>query len=225
MARTTASVHRLTASLMLAAQLAASLPAFAVTPAPAGGTAAHPIASTVLRRAQNLYKQGLYDDVVTTLYSPVNGGTLKGTNLRDARVLMARAYVKKGLTSKARDLFGAVLAAEPAFVLDETRADAEEIAVFNSVKPQAPPAAPARPSRPEPKPETKPVDKPAPGQPNIGPVPNEGGGSSWLGRHKVLTAVLAVGTGSAAMFIAGSGGSSGKTAPPEPLPGFPRPPH
>jgi hypothetical protein len=220
---------RLTACLVLAAQFAPAIPAFAVTPAttpapaPATGAAARPAAATLLRRAMNLYTQARYDEAVTTLFGPVNAGDFQGIDLRDARVLMARCYVKKGLTARAKDLFTAVVAAEPAFVLDASRADAEEVAVFNQVKPAA---SSSRAQAQDPKRPAAPADKPAPRRPNIGPVASPGGGGSWLARHKVLAAALVVGSGSAALAIASSGGGSSSPKPPTKpdLPGFPPPP-
>jgi hypothetical protein len=221
--------HRLTACLLLAAQLASAAPAFAVTPgpAPAAGTAARPAAATLLRRAMNLYTQARYDEAITMLFGPVNEGGFKGVDLRDARVLMARCYVKKGLATRAKDLFATVVAAEPEFVLDSSRADAEEVAVFNQVKPPAPPA---RAQAQEPKHPGTPADKPAPRKPNIGPTEGTGPASAssagWLSRHKVLAAALVVGSGSAAFALAGSGGGSSSPKPvtkPD-LPFFPSPP-
>lgn len=226
----TSTPHRFVAIVVLAAQLAGTMPALAVTPtASAPSAAARSAGATLIRRAQGLYDQARYDEAVTVLYGPLGRGELKGTELRDARVLMARCYVKKGLPERAKDLFGAVVAADPAFVLDASRGDAEEIAVFGQVKPAAPVApapAPAKPHGP-PSPAAAtppPATKPEPRKPNIGPVPQTNGG--WLARHKLLATTLAVGAGAGAVLIATSGGGTSSTPRgPDALPAFPPPPN
>lgn len=217
--------RRLTACVVLAAQLVSALPAFAAAPvsaaAPAAGAAARPAPGTLIRRAMNLYTQARYDEAVSTLFGPVSRGGFEAADLRDARVLMARCYVKKGLDARAKDLFAAVVAAEPGFVLDASRADAEEVAVFNQVKPAATGSrANAKDARHPP----LAADKP-PARPNIGSTESSGGGASWLSRHKVLAAALVVGSGSAALALSSSSSSSGaKPTHPADLPGFPSPP-
>ncbi len=229
----TSTPQRFVAIVVLAAQIAGTMPAAAVTPTASAPTAAARSAgATLIRRAQGLYDQARYDEAVTALYGPLGRGELKGTELRDARVLMARCYVKKGLPGRAKDLFGSVVAADPGFVLDASRADAEELAVFAQVKPAAPvtpvtPApAPAKPHGP-PSPAAStppPAAKPEPRKPNIGPVPQTNGG--WLARHKLLATTLAVGAGAGAVLIATSGGSSSSTPRgPDALPAFPPPPN
>ncbi len=223
--------HRIVAIVALAAQLASTMPAAAVTPTTgAPGAPARAAGTTLIRRAQSLYAEARYDEAVTALYGPVSRGELKGSELRDARVLMARCYVKKGLTPRAKDLFAAVVAADPAFVLDASRADAEEVAVFQQVKPPAAAATPApAPSKPHGPPtptatNTPPAPRPEPRRPNIGPVPESNGG--WLSRHKFLAATLAVGAGAGAVLIATSGGGGSSTPKgPDALPGFPPPPN
>lgn len=225
---------RAAAGLMLVAQLAYALPASAVAPAsapapaPAAAAAARPAVSALVRRAQGLYAQARYDEAVTALFGPVSRGELKGTELRDARVVMARCYVKKGLTAKAKELFATIVAGDPAFVLDASRGDAEEIDVFNQVKPPAPAAKPHGPAAPQtavatPKPKpAPPAEKPKLHKPELGPSPDKGPG--WVSRHKVLAAALVVGGGSAAVLLASSGGGADKTNKPAGLPAFPDPP-
>lgn len=210
--------RRITACTLLVAQLATSVPVFAAiaapAAAPAAGAADRSANATLLRHARSLYAQARYDEAVTALYGPVNRGELKGADLRDARLVMARCYVKKGLTLRATNLFAAIVANDPSFVLDSSRADAEEIAVFNAVKPPAATesAAPA-PAAPH----------AAPHPIALGPAPDHGGG--WLSRHKLLAGALAVGAGSAVIAFAGSGSSDNHRVAGASLPGFPPPPN
>ena len=154
-----------------------------------------------------MYAQARYDEAVTLLYGPISRGELKGEELRDGRILMARCYVKKGLPDRAKDLFAQVIADDPAFVLAATEADAEELAVFQSAK--APPLAAASP-------------RGKLHEPKLG---DTGGGASWFSRHKLIAGVIAVGVGAGAAAVSASGGGGKPPVSDNPsIPFFPSPP-
>lgn len=126
------SLLRPISALLLVSQLAgAALTLVAAAPAQAA-TAAAP--SGLVLRAQGYYRDARYDEAVGLLAGPVMRKELAGQELIDARLVLARCYVKKGITPRAREHFGAILAIDPAFTLTKSQVDAEELAVFNEVK-------------------------------------------------------------------------------------------
>ena len=119
---------RSTSLLLLVAQLVAAVPSYAaVSPAKPAESAPQPAApkrvanstkpSALVARAQGFYRDGRYDEAVGLLAGPVLRKELAGDELRGARLMLARCYVKKGMLPRAKEHFGAVLASEPAFVL------------------------------------------------------------------------------------------------------------
>lgn len=228
------------AALLLAAQVAnaAPAPALAAAAPAAAGTSAT-AASGLVIRAQGYYREARYDEAVGLLAGPVLRKELSGQELIDARLVLARCYVKKGILPRAKEHFGAILALDPAFTLDRTRVDADELAVFNEVKgagaapppapaatkPTAPATKPATPAKEPPatKPATPPATEPAPPQLHK-PAAEEPAAQkeSWLKKNKYLAIGLLVGGGVAVGLAAGGGGGGGGTPPgPTPLPGFP----
>jgi len=227
---------RTTSALLLLSQLASVAPAVAaVAPAPAkpAATAAKP--SSLVSRAQGYYRDARYDEAVGLLAGPILRKELVGDELREARLVMARCYVKKGITPRAKEYFGAILAADPTFTAEQAKLDAEELAVFNSVKgvPAAaavvPPAGKTTPAaKPAPEAKTPPAKTGEP-QPALHKPAVESSAQSqpgWFSRNKYLAIGLAVGGAVAIGLAASSGGGGGGETPPVPtsLPEFPRVP-
>lgn len=217
-------LFKLTSVLLLAAQLAGSVPALAATaPAKPATTGARP--TGLVSRARGYYRDARYDEAVGLLAGPTLRKELTGDELREAQIVLARCYVKKGMVPRAKEYFGAILAADPSFVLDPAHADAEEMAVFNQVKGASgsPPATAAgTPAAPDGKTSAAPappqLHKPTPG-------PAEKPKSSWLSRNKYLAiAIVAGGAVVAGLAAGGGGGGSPTPSTPASLPGFPSPP-
>lgn len=206
------------AALLLLAQLASLPPAFAAT-APAKPAASAGKAGGLVPRAQGLYREARYDEAIGLLMGPILRKEMAGSELIEARLVLARCYVKKGILPRAKEHFGAILAADPAFTLDRSRADADELAVFHEVKgvPATPPPA-ATPGKDAPaavepaKPTLHKPETPATGEKK----------ESWLAKNKFLAIGLVVGGGVVAGLAAGGGGGGGGGTPPvQTLPGFP----
>lgn len=230
---------KLTSCVALAAQCIAAVPAWsavapakpapATTPAPAVRKPAAPVdASALIARAQGFYKEGRYDEALGQLAGPIARKELTGDALREARIVLARCYVKKGMTPRAKDHFAAVLAADPAFVLDAKHADAEELAVFAQVKgvPSTPAPVATAPEGIPGKNAGAPADKPAKPKPDLGlpSASTASGRPSWLARNKYLALAVVAGGGLAVGLAGGGGGGSDGPAPKPALPGFPSPP-
>lgn len=209
-------VHAI-AALLLLAQLANTAPAFAAT-APAKPAATAGKATGLVPRAQALYREARYDEAIGLLMGPILRKEMAGSELIEARLVLARCYVKKGIMPRAKEHFSAILAADPAFTLDRTRVDADELAVFNEVRgvPATPPPAatagkPATPGKDAPvaaepaKPTLRKPEMPASGEKK----------ESWLAKNKFLAIGLLVGGGVAAGLAAGGGGG-GSSPPPGP---------
>jgi len=124
------SLLRPISALLLVTQLVSVAPVLAAA-APAT-TATAP--SGLVLRAQGYYRDARYDEAVGLLAGPVMRKEMAGQELIDARLVLARCYVKKGITPRAKEHFAAILAIDPAYTLTKTQADAEEMAVFNEVK-------------------------------------------------------------------------------------------
>lgn len=232
--------RRSVATLLLVAQGVAPISALAapavapVAPRPAAPAhAAAPAAAhspIVVQRALGLYQQARYDEAVTLLIGPVSRGELKGVDLREARIVLARCYVKKGLPDRAADHFAAILAAEPAFMLDSSKVDAEELAAFRELLPPSAsaPLAGATPVGPQGAPTPAPA-APKGKTPGMRAALPPGSGSAkkgWLSSHKSIAALVAVAGGGAIAALAAGGGGGGTPAiPPTPtVPDFPPPP-
>jgi hypothetical protein len=216
---------RLTSTLLLLAQVAGAAPAFAAT-APATPAPAPVKASTLMPKAQGYYRDARYDEAIGLLSGPVLHKQLVGADLREARLLMARCYVKKGMTPRAKEYFGAVVAAEPAYAPEKGKLDDEELAVFNSVKGvSAPPIAAAVPVAKAAEGKTTapatPASQPAMHKPEVATESESKPG--WLSRNKYLALGLLVAGGVAVGLAAGGGGDSGSSPPPGPtgVPAFP----
>lgn len=226
-ARTSGSYRRALAALLVAAQLAGPVSAIAAATPPrtTGSTRATTARKphVLVTRALALYAQARYDEAVTTLLGPVSRAELQGADLRDARIVLARCYVKKGLSARAEEHFKAVLAADPTFELASPQGDAEEIEAFRAVKP-APASAPVAtttPAPPEPREKTPAMKAALP--PSSGASDKNG----WLSSHKGLALLVVVAGGGAAAALAGGGGGGGSsTGPVTPtVPDFPPPPN
>ena len=135
------SLLRPISALLLLTQLAGAAAVLAAAaPAASAATAAAP--SGLVLRAQGYYREARYDEAVGLLAGPIMRKELAGQELIDARIVLARCYVKKGITPRAKEHFGAILAIDPSYTLSKSQADAEELAVFNEVKGSRASAAP-----------------------------------------------------------------------------------
>ncbi len=227
---------QLTSCVLLAAQFAAAVPAWGAVapakPAPASSAAPatrKPVApaadpAALVGRAQGFYRDGRYDEALGLLAGPILRKELSGDVLREARIVLARCYVKKGMMPRAKEHFGAVLAIDPAFVLDAKHADAEELAVFTQVKGLLPAPAPvaATPERIPGKNAGAPPAKPEKPKPDLGLEPAHKPG--WLVRNKYVALAVIAGGGLAVGLAGGSGGGDSGPTPKSALPGFPAPP-
>jgi hypothetical protein len=220
------SLLRTTSALLLIAQVAGTVPALAATapakPATAPATAAK--GTGLVPKAQAYYRDARYDEAVGLLAGPILRKELAGDELREARLVMARCYVKKGMTPRAKEYFGAVVTADPAYVPEKGKLDDEEMAVFNSVKGVSAPQAAVPPPAKTPDGKTPPAAT-TPAQPEMHKPDVAAAGSSqpsWLSRNKYL-ALGAVVVGGVAIGLAASsgGGDSSPTPGPTSLPGFP----
>lgn len=217
------SQFRVIAALLLVSQLANVAPALAA-PAPAKTTASAAQASGLVTRAQGYYRDARYDEAVGLLAGPILRKELSGKDLVEARLVLARCYVKKGILPRAREHFGAILALDPAFTLDKSRADAEELALFNEVKGVPATPAPVATGKPatgqQPPPATAAPAPPTLQKPDVAAAGPQK--ESWLKKNKFLAIGLVVG-GGVAVGLAASGGGGGSSLPPGPqnLPGFP----
>lgn len=230
----------LVAVLLLAAQAVNVAPALAAAAPPAVDVAATTPGSALVTRAQGLYREARYDEAVGALMGPILRKELAGQELIEARLVLARCYVKKGILPRAKEHFAAILAIDPAYTLDRSRVDADELAVFTEVKgvpaaappaaaPGKPAATPGKPAATPGKPavtpgkETPPAVEPA--QPQLHKPETAAAGpqkESWIKRNKFLAIGLLVGGGVAVGLAAGGGGGGGETPPlPGTLPGFP----
>lgn len=220
------SVLRLTCALLLAAQFGhAAAVLAAVAPAKPATSVARP--SGLVSRAQGFYRDGRYDEALGLLAGPILRRELAGDELREARIVLARCYVKKGMLPRAKEHFGAVLAADPAFVLDAKHADAEELAVFAQLKGVA--AAPLGSVAAKPDATTGKPSGPAPGttRPVLHKPAIESASSSkpgWLARNKFLAIAVVAGGGVAAALAMGGGGDGAAVPGARNLAGFPAPP-
>lgn len=218
------SFLRTTSALLLLAQVASAAPALAApAPAPAASTVA-PRPEVLVAKGLAYYREARYDEAVGLLSGPILRKELAGDELREARLVMARCYVKKGITTRAKEYFGAVIASDPTLTGEQAGLDAEELAVFNQVKgvPATPPATPS--TKPAPEAKTPPAategEKPQLRKPVVAAGPSQPG---WFSRNKYLAIGLIVGGGVAVGLAAGGGGGGGSSPPPGPtvLPGFP----
>uniref|UniRef100_A0A832IB18 Tetratricopeptide repeat protein n=1 Tax=Eiseniibacteriota bacterium TaxID=2212470 RepID=A0A832IB18_UNCEI len=208
--------------LVLAAQLAqwsAPLTALAQT-----GAQRPPV-----QRGQEYYEQSRFDEAISLLKDLVDRGMLQGEELRKARELLARSYVKKGYPTQAKEMFKAVLKDNPSWRPDPIRVPPDETAVFEQALKEyqeEPKAAPAQPAQPAPTTPAQPAPTPSappPAAPVRPATPEKIGATGekkkmpwlWIG-----LGVVAVG-GIAAAAGGGGGGGNGGGGGPAPLPGFP----
>jgi hypothetical protein len=221
--------HPVFALLLLAAQLAnATAVLAAAIPTKPVTAAARPTA--LVSRAQGFYREARYDEAVGLLSGPILRKELSGDELREAHVVLARCYVKKGMLPRAKEHFAAILVADPAYVLDGKHADAEEQAVFNLVRgaqPAPPATAAGKPAGPAGKPAANPAPPVQPAQPqlhkpSIGPTTDSK--PSWLSRNKYLAIAVVAGGGVVAGLALGGGGGGTTPARVPNLAGFPAPP-
>ena len=219
-----------TSLVLLVAQLVSAVPVLAAA-APAGAGTSTMKPSALVSRAQGFYRDGRYDEALGLLAGPVLRKELSGDELREARIVLARCYVKKGMLPRAKEHFGALLAAEPGFVLTSDRADAEELAVFAQVKGVPATTAPvaAKPDAPaakgQPAKEQPAKEQPVMHKPEVETSSASASRPGWLARNKYLALAVVAG-GGIAVGLAGGGGGGGGSTPPGPrnLAGFPAPP-
>jgi hypothetical protein len=83
-----------------------------------------------LSRVQSYYEVTRFDDAISLLRDLVGRGVLHGEPLLKARVLLARAYIKKGYVDLGRAEFETVLRQRPSWRPDPGRIPPDEIAVF-----------------------------------------------------------------------------------------------
>ena len=229
------------AVLLLAAQLGTFIaPTFSFAQAAASNVA----------KGQEYYEQSRFDEAIGLLKDLVDRGALQGEDLQHARELLARSYVKKGYPVQGKEMFKAILQANPQWRPDPIRVPPDETAVFEQALKEytaeqaggAPPPATGGETTPTPGSTATPGSTPPAAQtpppaavtpppaPKSEPTPaaslvggEEGGKkkSSKMVWYIVGGAVLVGGIAAAA---AGGGGGKGGSPAPSPLPGFPGPP-
>jgi hypothetical protein len=194
--------------------------------------------SSNVAKGQEYYEQSRFDEAIGLLKDLVDRGALQGDDLQHARELLARSYVKKGYPVQGKEMFKAILQANPQWRPDPIRVPPDETAVFEQAlkeyttessggTPPAPGETPP-PATTPPATTTEPA-APAPSAPRPRPTPAsalmpesaEGKKSNKKLWYIVGGVVLVGGIAAAA---AGGGGGGGGSAAPTPLAGFPGPP-
>lgn len=196
--------------------------------------------SNNVAKGQEYYEQSRFDEAIGLLKDLVDRGALQGDDLQHARELLARSYVKKGYPVQGKEMFKAILRANPQWRPDPIRVPPDETAVFEQALKEAtaegaggapptpgattPPATTPPATVPPATTETvtpPPAPKPAP-TPASALVPESGEGKK---SNKKLWYIVggAVLLGGIAAAAAGGGGGGGSSAP-APLAGFPGPP-
>lgn len=118
---------------------------------PAAALAQPPATKPPVERGQQYYEQARFDEAIILLKDLVDRNALSGEDLRKARELLARSYVKKGYPVLGKDMFKAILHQEPDWRPDPIRVPPDETAVFEQAlrefqseqTPPPPPPAPA----------------------------------------------------------------------------------
>jgi hypothetical protein len=171
-----------------------------------------------VERGQQYYEQARFDEAITLLKDLVDRGALSGEDLRKARELLARSYVKKGYPVLGKDMFKAILRQEPDWRPDPIRVPPDETAVFEQALQEF--QSEQQPPPPPPPPAPAPADTAAvikTGTETLPPpAPSEKKSifSRWW---------LWAGAGAAAVAIALAAGGGGDDEEAD-LPGFPPPP-
>ena len=193
-------------------------------------------ASSNVAKGQEYYEQSRFDEAIGLLKDLVDRGALQGDDLQHARELLARSYVKKGYPVQGKEMFKAILRANPQWRPDPIRVPPDETAVFEQALKEytteaaggTPPAPGGTASPPVNTPPTTNEPAPPPARPEptpaSAPVPSSGteGKKSSKKLWYIIGGVVLVGGIAAA--AAGGGGGGGGSTPPAPLPGFPGPP-
>jgi hypothetical protein len=102
-------------------------PVFSATPAAPSERGVSP---SRLSRVRSYYDGTRFDDAIGLLRDLVGRGVLHGEPLLKGRVLLARAYIKKGYADRGRAEFEAVLRQRPSWRPDPGRIPPDEVAVF-----------------------------------------------------------------------------------------------
>jgi hypothetical protein len=203
-------------ALVLATQLAqwsAPLSALAQT-----GTQRPPV-----QRGQEYYEQSRFDEAISLLKDLVDRGVLQGEEMRKARELLARSYVKKGYPTQAKEMFKALLKDQPTWRPDPIRVPPDETAVFEQALKEYQEEGPAptpTPAQPAPTPTPTQPPAPAPTRPaspaQIGAT-GEKKGLPWLWIGLGVVAVGGIAAAAGGGGGDGGGGGGGSNA----LPYFP----
>ena len=194
-------------------------------------------ASNNVAKGQEYYEQSRFDEAIGLLKDLVDRGALQGDDLQHARELLARSYVKKGYPVQGKEMFKAILRANPQWRPDPIRVPPDETAVFEqalkeyttessggtpptpggTTPPATTPPATSEPASPPPPPPSRPEPTPASSLVSGGGEGKKSNKKLWY----IIGGVVLVGGIAAA---AGGGGGGGGSKPPQPLPGFPGPP-
>jgi hypothetical protein len=187
---------------------------------PAAALAQTPASKAPVERGQQYYEQARFDEAITLLKDLVDRNALSGEDLRKARELLARSYVKKGYPVLGKDMFKDILRQEPDWRPDPIRVPPDETAVFEQAlrefqsEQQPPPPTPA-PVMPAPADTAGVVQKSTETLPPPEPSEKKSVLSKWWLWAATAGAVAAI------ALVAGGGGGDGDG---EDLPGFPPPP-
>jgi hypothetical protein len=187
--------------------------------APAAALAQAPATKPPVERGQQYYEQARFDEAITLLKDLVDRGALTGEDLRKARELLARSYVKKGYPVLGKDMFKSILRQEPEWRPDPIRVPPDETTVFEQALREFQSEQAAQSPRPAPIPTPAPVDTAAVvRRTETLPPPEPEEKKSLLSRWW-----LWAGAAGAVLAIALIAGGGDDEEGPE-LPGFPPPP-
>lgn len=165
----------------------------------------------------DLYSQARFDEAVDVLEGALLQGSLSAEERFQARLCLARSYVKQGDESAAKESFQSILRIDPTWEPDPFEIPPDEIAVFQQARKEIAdelvppePTAPAAPS---------PVEEPG----TVTRVEEDEGGKPWWLWPAVGVAVVG---GVLVALVAGGGddGGDGGGGGVAELPPFPDPP-
>jgi len=199
-----------------------------------------------VQKGQEYYEQSRFDEAIGLLKDLVDRGALQGDDLQHARELLARSYVKKGYPVQGKEMFKAILRANPQWRPDPIRVPPDETAVFEQALKEyttegasAPPPTPAvttpppAATTPPPTESVPPAEKPRPEKPRkekrseptpaAAILPGESGGEKKSSKKLWYIVGGVVVLGGIAAAAAGGGGGGGSKSDPV-LAGFPGPP-
>ncbi len=186
----------------------AALGAFLVSVCPLGALAAEP---QDLGQARNHYEFAEFNKALDICNALITGGTLTGSDLRDAYILKARCLVNLGNHSMAQESYCEALRTDKSWrpapdLLTKDEQDVFDRTLASCVLETAPAPAP----------------KPVPVVPPTIAPSAAGESKPWY--KKPVFWVLGAAVIGGAVALAGGGGGNGGGTPAGPLPGFPPPP-